>query len=204
MPLSQRPRRSYYIYRMLQTGDVIKSPRGTRVEILENTPERISFQRTFPPLTGGTKGKAHRHTSTFETFQMLGGDASALVDGREQQLQPGETLEIQLGSSHANPYTKEGKTATLVHSVTPRTRGVEVYFTSWLHWLEQGEADANDEPTTLQIAAIIKEGGRAGTWTSRLPVFVQRIGLPILGLVAELRGIRAVRVAPEPRAAVTS
>jgi mannose-6-phosphate isomerase-like protein (cupin superfamily) len=189
---------------MLQTGDIIESPRGTRVEILENSPERISFQRTFPPLTGGTKGKAHRHTATFETFEMVAGDASALVDGRERHLKPGDVLEIQLGSSHANPYTKDGDTATLVHSVAPRTRGVEVYFTSWLHWLEQGEADANDEPTTLQIAAIIREGGRAGTWTSRLPVFVQRIGLPILGLIAELRGIRAIRVAPEHRAAVTS
>jgi mannose-6-phosphate isomerase-like protein (cupin superfamily) len=189
---------------MLHSGDVIQSPRGTRVQILENTPERISFQRTFPPLTGGTKAKAHRHTATFETFAMLAGDARALVDGREQQLEPDDVLEIKLGSSHANPYTTAGSTATLVHSVTPRTRGVEVYFTSWLHWLEQGEADARDEPTTLQIAAIIKEGGRAGTWTSRLPVFVQRIGLPILGLIAELRGIRAVRVSPEHRAAVTS
>lgn len=189
---------------MLQTGDVIKSPRGTRVEILESTPERISFQRSFPPLTGGTKRKAHRHTSTSETYKMLAGDASALVDGREHRLQPGDVLEIPLRSSHVNPYTKEGDTATLVHTVTPRTRGVEVYFTSWLHWLEQGEADARDEPTALQIAAIVKEGGRAGTWTSGTPVFLQRLVLPVLGLIAELRGIRAVRVAPERRAAVTS
>lgn len=191
---------------MLQTGDVIKSPRGTRVEILENTPERISFKRSFPPLTGGTKRKAHRHTATHETFEVLAGEASALVDGREVRLEPGDVLEIPLGSAHVNPYTTEGHTATLVHTVTPRTRGVEVYFTSWLHWLEQGEADATDEPTPLQIAAIIKEGGRAGTWSSGTPVFLQRIALPILGLIAELKGIRAVRVSPETehRAAVTS
>ena len=189
---------------MLQTGDVIKSPRGTRVEILENTPERISFKRSFPPLTGGTKSKAHRHTSTHETFEVLAGEAGALVDGRELRLEPGDVLEIPLGSAHVNPYTTEVHTATLVHTVTPRTRGVEVYFTSWLHWLEQGEADATDEPTSLQIAAIIKEGGRAGTWRSGTPVFLQRIALPILGLIAGLRGIRAVRVSPEHRAAVTS
>jgi hypothetical protein len=29
--------------------------------------------------------------------------------------------------------------------------------------MHQGEADANDEPTILQLAGIIKEGGRAGT-----------------------------------------
>jgi hypothetical protein len=187
---------------MLRAGDVIKSPRGTRVEILENTPERISFRRTFPPLTGGTKRKAHRHTSTCETFEMLAGDASALVDGREHRLQPGDVLEIPLGSSHVNPYTKEQNTATLVHTVTPRTRGVEVYFTSWLHWLEHGEADASDEPTFLQIAAIVKEGGRAGTWPASPPVFIQRIALPILGLIAELMGTRATRVPRERHATV--
>jgi mannose-6-phosphate isomerase-like protein (cupin superfamily) len=189
---------------MLKAGDVIESPRGTRVEILENTPERISFQRTFPPLTGGTKRKAHRHTETVDTFEMLEGHASVFVDGREHPLEPGDVFKIPLGSSHINPYTKEGQTATLVHTVTPRTRGVEVYFTSWLHWLGEGKADATDETTFWQLAAIIKEGGRAGTWSSGTPVFLQRIGLPILGLIAQLRGIRAVRVPSQHRAAVKS
>jgi len=189
---------------MLEPGQIITSPRGTRVEILENTPERISFQRTLPPLTGGTKKKAHRHTVTMETFELLAGQATALIDGREHKLEPGDVLEIPLGCSHANPYTLAGTDATLVHTVTPRTRGVEVYFTSWLNWLEQGEADANDEPTLLQIAAIIKEGGRAGTWPSGTPVVLQRIALPIIGLIAALRGIRAVRVSREPRLTVAS
>lgn len=204
MTVSQHSSFAYYVCTMLKTGDVIKSPRGTRVEILENTPERISFQRTLPPLTGGTKSKAHRHTATMETFELLEGHASALVDGREHQLEPGDVLEIPLGSSHVNPYTTEGHDATLVHTVTPRTRGVEVYFTSWLRWLEQGETDAHEEPTSLQIAAIIQEGGRAGTWPSGVPVFLQRIGLPLLGLIAELRGIRAVHVSSERRVAVAS
>jgi mannose-6-phosphate isomerase-like protein (cupin superfamily) len=182
---------------MLKAGQVIKSPRGTRVEILENTPERISFQRTLPPLTGGTKGKAHRHTLTMETYELLAGDATAVLDGREHKLEPGNVLEIPLGCSHVNPYTTAGKDATLVHTVTPCTRGVEVYFTSWLNWLALGQTDANDEPTGLQIAAIVKEGGRAGTWPTGTPVILQRILLPIFALIAELRGIHAVKVSRE-------
>jgi mannose-6-phosphate isomerase-like protein (cupin superfamily) len=187
---------------MLKAGQIIESPRGTRVEILENTPERLSFQRTFPPLTGGTKAKAHRHTVTTETYELLAGDAAVLMDGRERKLEPDHVLEIPLGCSHANPYTTAGKTATLVHTVTPNTRGVEVYFTSWLNWLAQGKADARDELTILQIAAIIKEGGRAGTWPSGTPVFLQRITLPVLALIAELKGIRALRVSRKRRVAV--
>jgi hypothetical protein len=70
---------------MLEAGQVIESPRGTRVEILENTPQRLSFKRTLPPLTGGTKAKSHRHTATAETFELLGGEATAYVEGRERQ-----------------------------------------------------------------------------------------------------------------------
>ena len=179
---------------MLETGQVIVSPRGTRVEILENTPDRISFERTLPPLTGGTESKSHRHTATSETFELRAGEATCLIDGHERKLEPGDVLEIPLGSMHANPYTTAGKTATLVQSVTPRTRGVEVYFTSWLNWLAQGKTDAYDEPSLWQIAAIIKEGGRAGTWAASPPVFLQRIALPILGYVAELKGTRAARL----------
>jgi mannose-6-phosphate isomerase-like protein (cupin superfamily) len=189
---------------MLEAGQVIESPRGTRVEILENTPARISFKRTLPPLTGGTKAKEHRHTETQETFELLAGEATALIDGREHKLKRGVVLEIPMGSPHVNPYTTAGKEATLVHTVTPRSRGVEVYFTSWLNWLGQGKADANDEPTTLQIAAIIKEGGRAGTWPSGMPVILQKIGLPILGFIAGLTGTRAVRVPRERQATVRS
>lgn len=182
---------------MLKAGQVIESPRGTRVEILENTPERLSFKRTLPPLTGGTKSKSHRHTATSETFELLAGEATAFVEGREHTLNAGDVLEIPLGTTHVNPYTNAGKDATLVQTVAPRSRGVEVYFTSWLNWMQQGEADANDEPTLLQLAAIIKEGGRAGTWPSATPVILQQIALPILGVIAGLRGIRAVEVPRE-------
>ncbi|HEX8157090.1 MAG TPA: cupin domain-containing protein [Solirubrobacteraceae bacterium] len=189
---------------MLKAGQVIESPRGTRIEILENTPKRISFQRTLPPLTGGTKSKEHRHTETSETYELLAGEATAWIAGKEHKLTAGTVLEIPLGSPHVNPYTGAGQDATLVQTVAPRSRGVEVYFTSWMNWLGEGKADAHDEPTILQLAAIIKEGGRAGTWPTKPPVIVQQIGLPILGIIAGLKGIRAERVPRERPAAISS
>lgn len=179
---------------LLTAGQVFESPRGTRVEILENSPERLAFTRALPPSTGGTKAKSHRHTTSLESFKLLDGEATGWVDGRERKLRAGEELEIPLGSTHINPYTVAGKTATLVQTVTPRSRAVEVYFTSWLGWLVQGKADANDEPTVMQLAAITKEAGFGGTWASGLPVFLQRAGLPLLGTAARMTGTRAVRV----------
>jgi hypothetical protein len=49
---------------MLEPGFVVTSPRGTVVEILENTPQRFQLKRTLPPGTGKTP--SHRHDNGIE------------------------------------------------------------------------------------------------------------------------------------------
>jgi quercetin dioxygenase-like cupin family protein len=179
----------------LQAGQVFESPSGaTRVVVRENSPERISIERTLPPSSGGGRGSKHRHTETQESFELLRGAATATLGDHEIKLVHGEVLVIPLGTEHVNPHTGADETATIVQTVTPGTRAVEVYFDSWLHWLQAGKALGSGEPTTLQLAAITKEGGFGGTWLAGVPVLLQRIGLPVLGLVARLAGTRAVRV----------
>jgi len=181
---------------VLQAGQVITSPRGTRVEILENSPARISFKRTLPAGTGGTHKNAHRHNANLERFEVLAGEAEAALDDRKRHLNAGDVLEVPRGSEHINPGTMAGTTATLVQTMEPRTRAVHVYFTSWLHWLAEGQTGPTDEPTQLQLAAIVKEGGFDGNYRTGAPVLLLRVVVPILGVVAGLKGIRAVRVPP--------
>lgn len=178
---------------MLQAGDVFESARGTRIVVREIHAERISIERTMPPGTGSSPKSQHRHTETHETFELLDGNAAVLIDGRDHGLQRGAALTIPLDTAHANPHT-DGVGATILQSVTPCPRAVEVYFTSWLQWLQEGKTDNHDEPTTLQLAAIAKEAGLGGTYIARFPVLLQKLGLAILGLYAQLRGTRAVRV----------
>jgi quercetin dioxygenase-like cupin family protein len=172
---------------VLEPGTVVTSPRGTRVEVLENTSDRFTVGRTLPPRTGKTA--AHRHMNAVERFELLEGEATAAVEGKARALAPGDVLEVPVGSSHVHPHAV-GATATILHTVEPRTKFVEVYFASWLGWLEQGATDAQDEPTLLQIMAVIKEGG-GGSWVSGPPVFLQKGLAQVLGRVAALRGFRA-------------
>jgi len=79
---------------------------------------------------------------------------------------------------YGTPTTGRPRRRRSCKSVTLRTRAVEVYFDSWLHWLGQGKTLDNGEPTTLQLAAITKEGGFGGTWLAGVPIFLQRLGLP--------------------------
>jgi mannose-6-phosphate isomerase-like protein (cupin superfamily) len=185
---------------MLQAGQVFEDASGTRIVVRENSPERISIERVMPPGTGGGKGSKHRHTETHESFVLVEGAATATVGDHEHRLERSEVLDIPLGTAHVNPHTSEDETATIVQTVTPGTRAVEVYFESWLHWLAAGKTLPSGEPTTLQLAAITQEGGFGGTWLAGPPVFLQRLGLPVLGLIARLTGTRAVRVPVRPEA----
>ena len=128
-----------------------------------------------------------------ERFEVVEGEATGSVDGSERQLVAGDVLEVPAGSAHVHPHTAANATATIVHSVEPRSRFVEVYFASWLRWLEQGVTDAQDEPTLLQIMSVLRNGG-GGTWVAGPPVAVQKGLAQVLGRVAEWRGFRAADV----------
>lgn len=81
--------------------------------------------------------------------------------------------------------------AVVEHTIEPRPRFVEVYFASWLEWLAAGKVDGQDEPTLLQVMAVIRAGG-GGTWVTGPPVALQKGLAQVLGRLAAVRGIRPV------------
>jgi mannose-6-phosphate isomerase-like protein (cupin superfamily) len=174
---------------MLEPGFTVSSPRGTVVEILENTPERFVLKRVLPPGTGRTP--PHRHDNGIERFRLLEGAATGSVGGSERSLQPGDAMEVPMGTAHVHPHTHAGTTATVEQAIEPRPRFVPVFFASWLTWLGEGRVDAQDEPTLLQVMAIFKEGG-GGTWVMGPPVVAQQVLAKVLGRVPNARGIRPV------------
>jgi quercetin dioxygenase-like cupin family protein len=129
---------------MLEPGSEVKSPRGTRVEILENGPRRFAIRRFLPPGTGKTA--PHRHLDGTERFELVEGESTGSVEGSARRLATGDVLEVPVGSSHVHPHTAPGASATIIHTIEPRPRFVEVYFASWLGWLERRGFRAADVP----------------------------------------------------------
>jgi len=170
---------------VLLPGTTVTSPRGTRVEVLQNTLERFQIKRTLPPRTGKTP--AHRHLDGIEKFEVLEGEARGSVHGISRRMRPEDVLYVPEGAAHIHPFTTAEQTATILHTIEPRPRFVEVFFASWLGWLEQGKTDRQDEPTLLQIMAVMKDGG-GGTWVAGPPIAVQKALANVLGRVAERRG----------------
>jgi mannose-6-phosphate isomerase-like protein (cupin superfamily) len=174
---------------MLEAGFVVTSPRGTVVEILENTPQRFQLKRTLPPGTGKTP--SHRHDNGIERFRVLEGTATGSVDGTARSLGPGDVMEVPVSSAHVHPHTDASTAAVVEHTIEPRPRFVPVFFASWLTWLGEGKVDRQDEPTLLQVMAIIREGG-GGTWVTGPPVALQKGLATVLAAVANARGIQPV------------
>jgi mannose-6-phosphate isomerase-like protein (cupin superfamily) len=174
---------------MFGPGTVVRSPRGTVVEIVENMPDRFRLRRELPPATG--KGLSHRHTDAFETFRVLDGEATGTAAGETRLLRAGDLLEVPVGAPHVHPHTADDAIAVVEHTIEPRPRFAEVYFESWLTWLAEGRVDKQDEVTLLGVMAVIREGG-GGSWVVGPPVAAQKALAAVLGRVAARRGYRAV------------
>jgi anti-sigma factor ChrR (cupin superfamily) len=125
---------------MLEPGFTVTSPRGTVVEILENTPERFVLKRILPPDTGKTP--SHRHDNGIERFRLIEGEAMGSVGGTARRLREGDVMEVPVGTAHVHPHTDGATIAAVEHIIEPRPRFVPVFFASWLTWL----GDRRDEP----------------------------------------------------------
>jgi quercetin dioxygenase-like cupin family protein len=174
---------------MLEPGTVVRSPRGTVVEILENTPARFRLRRELPPGTGKTP--SHRHTNGIERFAVLDGEATGTAAGATRLLRAGDVLEVPVGAPHVHPHTAPTATAVIEHAIEPRPRFVEVFFATWLGWLAEGRVDGQDEPPLLGVMAIIRHGG-GGTWVVGPPVAAQKLLARAVAPIAAARGYRAV------------
>ena len=108
-----------------------------------------------------------------ERFEVLEGEVTGAVAGRSRALTAGDVLEVPVGSSHVHPHTGKAATATIEHTIEPRPLFVEVYFATWLARLREGRVDRQDEPTFLQVMAILRAGG-GGSWVVGPPVWLQK------------------------------
>lgn len=170
---------------MYEPGAVVRSPRGTVVEVLENGPERLRIRRKMPPATG--RAAPHKHLDGVETFTLLEGEATGAVDGQKRVLRPGDFLRVPVGSSHLHPRTASDATAVVEHTIEPRPRFAEVYFQLWLPCLEAGRVDAQEELGPLGVMWLVENGG-GGTWVVGVPVAVQKLFARVLAPVASARG----------------
>jgi mannose-6-phosphate isomerase-like protein (cupin superfamily) len=177
-----------YSLSVVKQGDVYENPRsGTRLEIRELSPERLSFERRYPPATG--RAQAHLHLDFTQRWEVASGMVTVAVDGEARRLEPGQSMDLPVGTKHQDPYNESPTEAVVRWRIEPVTAFIEAFLNSYAYLLREDQLNAQDEFPTLQLFVILSET-QAQSYAASLPVGLQRATLPLLGAIGRLRGYR--------------
>jgi mannose-6-phosphate isomerase-like protein (cupin superfamily) len=174
---------------VIQAGESFENPSsGTRLEVRESTPERVVFDRLYPPNTG--RADPHVHFDLTQMWEVLSGEARAVVDGETRELKAGDVVEITSGVPHQDIHNPHGGASTVRWTVAPVNEFVEAFAECYTHYLTRDELDDQDEFKALQIFPILRDT-RAKSWVTRIPIPVQKVMIPVGAWLGRLRGYRS-------------
>jgi mannose-6-phosphate isomerase-like protein (cupin superfamily) len=174
---------------VIQAGESFENPRsGTRLEVRESTPERVVFDRTYPPDTG--RADPHVHFDLLQSWEVLSGRARAVVDGDARELGAGERIEIAMGVPHQDIHNPHGAEVVVRWTVEPANDFVEAFADCYTHYLTRGQLNSQDEFRPLQLFPIL-HATKAQSWITSIPIWLQKPLIPVGAWTARLRGYRA-------------
>ncbi len=141
---------------MARAGDVIENPvTGQRLTFLvtaaDSDGQLFAAEGSFPP--GGFAGVPHIHPDQEEHFEVLAGEAGFDIDGHEQVLRAGETIEVPRGTKHtfANTGSDEMRVRFEFH---PALLTTEQFYELYFAFAQQGRVNAKAMPGLLDIATV--------------------------------------------------
>jgi mannose-6-phosphate isomerase-like protein (cupin superfamily) len=143
------------------------------------------LERVMKPHTG--KADAHRHLDYVESFEIVEGTATIVLDGQTISAGPGERIEIPVGVPHRNPYNETDADLHLRHRAAPGSPFVEAFVSALGHHMEQGTVNAQGEFPQLQLFATL-HGTRSQSFLAGVPIALQKPVIAVGALVARLRG----------------
>ena len=174
--------------RMIKAGENFENPRtGTRMEVRESTPERVVFERLYPPDTG--RADAHVHFDISQSWHVLEGTARMAIDGKTREVGEGELVEIAVGVKHQDIYNPHDANLRVRWTVEPVNDFVEAFADCYTHYLTHDELNKQDEFSPLQLFPILRDT-KAQSWLTSMPIAVQK---PVIRLGAAIGGLRGYR-----------
>ena len=157
------------------------------MEILELSPQRIVFERRYPPATG--KADAHLHLDFTQRWEVVSGTATAVFEGEPRRLGPEESGEVRAGAKHQDPYNETEAELAVRWQIEPVTQFVEGFLNAYTYLLVRDELNDQDEFPALQLFVILS-ATKAQSYAANLPMALQKATLPLLGAIGRLRGYK--------------
>jgi mannose-6-phosphate isomerase-like protein (cupin superfamily) len=173
---------------MLGVGKSYQSERGTTIQIVERTPETMSFERTYAPRTG--RADPHRHLDFTQTWEAVQGEGEIEVDGETREFKAPDRVAIEPATPHRDPWNPGDGKLVVRGTFDPIIEFIEAYAEAWAHHLSEGTVNDQDEMSLLQILVIAKATD-GQSYAAGVPIPVQKLFLPLAARFGKLRGLRA-------------
>jgi mannose-6-phosphate isomerase-like protein (cupin superfamily) len=145
------------------------------------------IERVIKPHTG--KADAHVHLDYVERFEILDGTATVEVDRQRRTLAAGESLELQPGTGHRNPYNETDSDLRLRHIASPGGDFVASFVSSLGHHMEHDTVNKQGEFPQLQLFVVL-HATRAQSFLAGPPVALQKPVVALGALIGRLRGYK--------------
>lgn len=134
----------------------------------------------------------HLHDTQEERYEILSGTATYSISEVEKTAQAGQTIVIPPGTEHINPWNKSGDGVLHIRRVNTPEGDAQLYFVTLLvlsraGWrLQRGTQELN-----LVQLAVVADAIAAKTYITRVPVWPQRLLMPVVAAFGRLIGYRA-------------
>jgi len=185
---------------MAKAGDVIENPLSG---------ETISFEKMGTETNGeyfsgkillapkGIGPPEHIHPIIEERFKVVSGKLNALVNGKERTVSEGEELILSPGTPHRwwNTTDEEVQIEYVVSPALPLDRFLESVFAL----AKAGKANKKGLPSPLRMAPILQNYWNV-LYLAKPPLFIQKIVMGVLAVLARLIGYRKEYPYPYERA----
>jgi mannose-6-phosphate isomerase-like protein (cupin superfamily) len=177
---------------MAQPGQDIENPiTGERIVFLHTGPEThgeyTEFDHYLNP--GPSTFSEHIQLNQEERFEIVSGAARYRLRGAERQAGPGEVVVFEPGARHINCWNPGPERLHLRHSFRPAL-GADDFWETMLELARLGKTNPKGQVNLLQLAVIGSEID-SQTYGAGAPLWLQRLGLPVLVGLGRLLGYRA-------------
>ena len=146
------------------------------LHIVRDTVDELEVEGTW--TAGGSPPPAHYHPSQDEEFEIRTGELTAVVDGNERRLGPGDTLRVPRNTPH-KMYNAGTETATAVWRTRPSLRTAQWFAT--IDGLSEGGTKRPSGPAMAKAVTSYGDVFRLAVVPVPLRPLVQ-LGLRVMAL----------------------
>lgn len=172
--------------------EIYATARGERMVFIQSGDDTGGTALVFEHFIEAGKGfsNPHLHTSQTEQYTVISGCATYQINGVEKTASVGETVVIPPNTPHVNLWNNSTEPLHLRRMTTPEG-GAALYFVTLFALVNEGKRiDTKIQEMSAIQLAVVATHISAKTYVMLMPIWIQKILLPLLAAVGWLLGYR--------------